>query len=107
MNESGGGVIGTPEMAIAQIERLIEHSGGFGAYLFLVADFAPWPQQKRSYELFAERVMPHFKNQLTAPKTSYELLMEGGDKYVELTATAQALSKQTYDADRAKMTASG
>lgn len=101
MNASGGGVIGTPEMAIAQIERLIEHSGGFGAYLFLGADFAPWPQQKRSYELFAERVMPHFKKQTAAPQASYDLLMAGGDKYVKLTANAQALSKQAYDADRA------
>lgn len=100
MNESGGGVIGTPEMAIAQIERLVEHSGGFGAYLFLGADFAPWPQQMRSYELFAERVMPHFKKQLAASQASYDLLMDGGDKYVQLTANAQALSKQAYDAEQ-------
>ncbi len=102
MNGSGAGVIGTPDMAIAQIERLIEHSGGFGAYLFLGADFAHWPQQKRSYELFAERVIPHFKHQLAAPTASYDRLMAGGDRYVQLTANAQALSKQAYDADRAR-----
>lgn len=100
MNETGAGIVGTPEMAIAQIERLIEHSGGFGAYLFLGADFASWPKQKRSYELFAERVMPHFKKQLAAPQASYDLLMDGGDTYVELTANAQALSKAAYDAER-------
>jgi limonene 1,2-monooxygenase len=101
MNASGGGVVGTPEMAIAQIERLMDHSGGFGAYLFLGADFAPWPQQKRSYELFAERVIPHFKQQLAAPQASYDRLMAGGDRYVQLTVDAQALSKQSYDAERA------
>jgi limonene 1,2-monooxygenase len=101
MNTSGGGVVGTPEMAIAQIQRLIDHSGGFGAYLFLGADFAPWPQQKRSYELFAERVIPNFKQQLAAPQASYDLLMAGGDRYVQLTVDAQALSKQSYDAERA------
>ena len=35
-------VIGTPEMAIAQIERLVDKSGGFGCYLFLGADLADW-----------------------------------------------------------------
>ena len=60
VNESGRMVIGTPEMAIAQIERLIDKTGGFGAYLFLGADLADWPATLRSYELFAEQVMPHF-----------------------------------------------
>lgn len=100
MNSSGAGVIGTPAMAIAQIERLIDHSGGFGAYLFLGGDFAPWPQLVRSYELFAEQVMPHFQGQLAAPQAAYDLLMAGGDRYVQLTANAQALSKQAYDSER-------
>ncbi len=33
-------VIGTPEMAIEQLERLVDKTGGFGAYLFLGADLA-------------------------------------------------------------------
>jgi limonene 1,2-monooxygenase len=92
-------------MAIDQIERLIEHSGGFGAYLFLGADFAAWPQQRRSYELFAEEVMPHFKHQLAAPQASYDRLMAGGNRFVQLTADAQALSQQSYEAERATITA--
>jgi limonene 1,2-monooxygenase len=105
MNSSGGGVVGTPAMAIDQIERLIEHSGGFGAYLFLGADFAAWPQQRRSYELFAEEVMPHFKHQLAPPQASYDRLMAGGNRFVQLTADAQALSQQSYEAERATITA--
>ena len=35
-------MIGTPEMAVAQIERLIDKTGGFGTYLFLGADLADW-----------------------------------------------------------------
>jgi limonene 1,2-monooxygenase len=42
MNDTGAGVIGTPDMAIAQIERLLKQSGGFGCYLSLGADFADW-----------------------------------------------------------------
>jgi limonene 1,2-monooxygenase len=47
-NESGRMVIGTPEMAIAQLERLQEKTGGFGAYLFLGADIADWRATKHS-----------------------------------------------------------
>lgn len=39
-NEGGRMVIGTPEMAIAQIERLVEKTGGFGCFLMLGADLA-------------------------------------------------------------------
>ena len=47
-----------------EIERLQEKTGGFGCYLFLGADLADWHQTLRSYELFAEQVMPHFKNKI-------------------------------------------
>ena len=35
VNETGLGVIGTPDMAIAQIERLEAQSGGFGWYMMM------------------------------------------------------------------------
>lgn len=53
---------GTPEDAIGCIERLVEKSGGFGTFLYSIADCAPWETTKRSLELFAEYVIPHFKN---------------------------------------------
>lgn len=60
--ESGMGVIGTPDDAIAQIEHLIAQSkGGFGAYLFLAHEWANFANTIHSYELFAEYVMPHFQ----------------------------------------------
>jgi len=40
LNASGMAVIGTPEMAVAQIERLQKQSGGFGTYLFMAHDWA-------------------------------------------------------------------
>lgn len=102
MNETGAAIIGTPDMAIAQIERLSEHSGGFGAYLFLGADFARWPEQKRSYELFAEEVMPHFKFQTESLQRSYDAVMAGGTKFVDATVQAQDLSKAEYAKERAE-----
>jgi limonene 1,2-monooxygenase len=61
MNASGIAVIGTPEMAIAQIQRLIDQSGGFGTYLFMGHDWADRQATLASYELFAREVMPAFQ----------------------------------------------
>ena len=101
LNESGRGVVGTPEMAIAQIERLQEKSGGFGCYLFLGADFADWRATRRNYELFAEAVMPHFTGQLEPVQTTYDLIMSGGSTYVDATLNAQFASIAQYQEERA------
>jgi limonene 1,2-monooxygenase len=62
MNASGIAVIGTPAMAIAQIERLVEQSGGFGTYLFMAHEWADRKATLASYELFAREVMPAFQS---------------------------------------------
>ena len=99
-NESGRMVIGTPEMAIAQLERLREKTGGFGAYLFLGADLADWPATKRSYELFAEYVMPHFQDQLAAPQASYDRIIAAGSRWVDSTLGAQLTAIAAYEEER-------
>jgi limonene 1,2-monooxygenase len=58
---TGLAVVGTPDDAIAQIERLEKQSGGFGAYLSLDHNWADWPQKQRSYELLARHVFPRFQ----------------------------------------------
>ncbi|NDB04218.1 MAG: LLM class flavin-dependent oxidoreductase [Acidimicrobiia bacterium] len=100
-NETGRMVIGTPEMAIAQIERLQEKTGGFGCYLFLGADIADWHQTLRSYELFAERVMPHFTGQLAGPQASYDRVVGAGSKWVDATLGAQLTAIADYEAAKA------
>jgi limonene 1,2-monooxygenase len=58
---SGQAVIGTPDDAIEQIERLREQSGGFGCFLQLAHNWADWEQTQKSYELWARYVTPHFR----------------------------------------------
>ena len=101
LNASGRGVIGTPDMAAAQIERLQELSGGFGAYLFMGADFAPWQATKRSYELFAEEVMPRFTGQAAPVQAAYDRVMRAGTTYVDATLNAQMTEIGRYEAERA------
>jgi limonene 1,2-monooxygenase len=64
--------IGTPEDAIAYITDLLDRSGGFGTFLMLGHDWADPQATYHSYELFARKVMPHFKGQLHAPRASHD-----------------------------------
>jgi len=100
-NETGRMVIGTPEMAREQLTRLQDKTGGFGAYLFLGADIANWAATKRSYELFAEEVMPHFNGQLAPVQTSYDLICGQGSRWVDATLNAQLNTIAAYEEERA------
>jgi len=62
VNESGVGVIGTPEDAINKIDELYKQSnGGFGCYLMMAHEWARPAAVARHYELFAQHVMPRFQ----------------------------------------------
>jgi limonene 1,2-monooxygenase len=61
INEAGIGAIGTPEDARAQVQRLADQSGGFGAMLLLAHEWANPQATKRSWELIAQHVMPYFQ----------------------------------------------
>ncbi len=61
----GTNFVGTPEVAIKGIERLLELSGdGFGGVMFRAHEWINREQALRSYELFARYVMPHFQGSL-------------------------------------------
>lgn len=62
INATGFAMVGTPEMAAAQIQRLIDQSGGFGTYLFMAHEWADREATAASYELFAREVMPGFQD---------------------------------------------
>ncbi|MDB5476810.1 MAG: luciferase-like protein [Phenylobacterium sp.] len=61
MIDTGMAVIGTPDDAAARIRQLVEESSGFGAFLFMDHNWAPWDAKKRSYELAARYVFPQFQ----------------------------------------------
>jgi limonene 1,2-monooxygenase len=85
--ESGLTVIGTPDEAADKIQALWDQSGGFGAFLFMAHNWAPWAQTKRSYELFARYVAPRFQ-QLNENREA-SMAWVGGHK-AEFTGQAMA-----------------
>lgn len=74
--ERGGAIIGTPDDAIAAIERMLEMSGGFGAILGLAHEWTTWEKTKYSYELWARYVAPHFQGQLDRIRASQQFVSE-------------------------------
>jgi len=63
----GVACIGTPDDCIRHFERMWQGSnGGFGAVLLLAHNWADWEATKRSYELMARYVHPHFQRQSNA-----------------------------------------
>jgi limonene 1,2-monooxygenase len=63
VNEAGIGAIGTVEDAKAQVQKLADQSGGFGAMLLLGHEWANPEATKRSFELIAQHVFPEFQGQ--------------------------------------------
>jgi limonene 1,2-monooxygenase len=66
VTEAGIGAIGTPDDAAAQVQRLVDQSGGFGAMLLMAHEWANPEATRRSYELIAQHVMPRFQGQAQA-----------------------------------------
>jgi limonene 1,2-monooxygenase len=70
MSNVGGAIIGTPDDAVAAIERIWDLVGGFGGLLGLAHEWAPAEKMRRSYELFARWVAPKFQNSLQPIETA-------------------------------------
>jgi len=100
--ESGFAVIGTPDDAVAKIEELIEASdGGFGTFLLFDHDWAAPAAKLRSYELFAEAVIPHFTGQLAAPAASEDWVSASGSEFVGRAAHAIGKAIEDHAAEQA------
>ncbi|MBC8281705.1 MAG: hypothetical protein H8E48_13050 [Chloroflexi bacterium] len=96
--ENNQWIVGTPDDAIAAIERLQEISGGFGGLMILVADWATREKILHSYELLARYVFPHFQGTLAGIESTARWaaerknLMQGGRL-----AGLQRADEQYYD----------
>jgi limonene 1,2-monooxygenase len=67
-------MVGSPDDAIAMIERLLEASGGFGGILFVVNEWTSRRKMFESYELFARYVAPKFQGALVPVQGSQQFV---------------------------------
>ena len=99
--QSGFAVIGTPEDAIVKLDELVESSGGFGSFLFFGNEWAAPAATKRSYELFAQYVMPRYTGQLDPPAASCDWVTGSGGEFVNRAAHAIGKAIEDHAAERA------
>jgi limonene 1,2-monooxygenase len=92
LRTTGHAVVGTPEQAIAHIEELQRITGGFGTFLIEHGELADPEDSRRSYELFAREVVPHF-SRANAPRLAAwgrELAANGFTRRTMAAAQARA-----------------
>ncbi len=96
---SGFAVIGDPDDAIAQLERLVTQSGGFGGFLQMATNWADFPATLRSYELFARYVMPRFQQANDARRESMEWATKNRPRFMGamVQAIGSELAKHTNE----------
>jgi limonene 1,2-monooxygenase len=96
----GIATVGTPDDAIATIRRLSEKTGGFGTFLFLAHNSADWAATKRSYELFAEYVIPACRDMNINRDASIDWVGQNSEKFFGAMqqATREAIAKYARDA---------
>jgi limonene 1,2-monooxygenase len=82
MIESGAAVIGTPDDAIAQIERLEQKIPNFGCFLLLAHNWANFEKTRKSYELFARHVKPHFQGVNRARAESLQWATDNSGEFI-------------------------
>jgi limonene 1,2-monooxygenase len=102
LNGSGFAVIGTPDDAIAQIQRLADQSGGFGTYLLMAHEWADRNETLRSYELFAREVMPVFQRSARNLTASRDWAAENRPAFIGAAGAAVVTAMQQHAEEKAK-----
>jgi limonene 1,2-monooxygenase len=94
-------VVGTPDDAIRRIERLREKQGEFGCVLLQITNWADWPALKRSMELYAQHVIPHFSGVNRNRTASYRWVTENQAELVTKRVNAANQMFAKHQAERA------
>lgn len=69
-------IIGTPDDAVAHIERMQAETGGFGGLMLTTHEWTGSEKLRKSLELFARYVMPHFRGHTGGYRNEWERLRQ-------------------------------
>jgi limonene 1,2-monooxygenase len=87
----GKGAIGTPDDAVALLNKYWDKVGGFGCILQLAMNWADFETTKKSYELFMRYVMPKFAGRNTQRDASMNWLRENREDFSGMRKSAAKL----------------
>ena len=91
---------GTPDDAIALIERLYDKQGDFGVFLQQVHNWADFDATKRSYELYQRYVMPHFSGDNGPRVDSFNWCSDNRDLLSEKRSSAARKMFDKHEAEQ-------
>jgi limonene 1,2-monooxygenase len=89
-------VIGTPDDAVAQLERYWEKTGGFGCMLILGQNWASPEATRRSFDLIARHVMPKFAGSNARRTASYEWMGANREAFSQANINAARLTIEKF-----------
>jgi limonene 1,2-monooxygenase len=102
--DAGYVVLGTPDTLIKVIRDLTAQTGGFGAFVMTLTDFADFDARLKAVDLYARHVVPEFRGQLDTMRRSHQWVLGQHDTEgtVWKTQTLDAIAKASadYDAER-------
>ncbi len=100
--DSGRAVIGTPDDALAQVERLQKQTGGFGTLLQLAHNWADFENTKKSYELFMRYVAPRVSDANRNRSASLEWATAHSGEFMRAARGAARQMIEKHAAERAQ-----
>jgi limonene 1,2-monooxygenase len=101
LNATGFAVIGTVEDAAAQVQRLIDQSGGFGTFLCMAHEWADTAATRRSYELLSRYVFPRFQGSADQTTASRDWAAENRPEFIQAATTAIMTAVQSHHEEKA------
>jgi limonene 1,2-monooxygenase len=97
----GKGAIGTPDDAVAILEKYWDKVGGFGCILQLAMNWADFEATKKSYELFMRYVLPKFSGRNTQRDESMAWMRSNREDFSSLRKGAAKLVIDRHFAEEA------
>ena len=107
LNATGFAVIGTVDDAAAQIQRLIDQSGGFGTFLSMAHEWADTAATRRSYELLSRYVFPRFQGSAEQTTASRDWAADNRPEFIQAATTAIMTAVQSHHEEKAAKKAKG
>jgi limonene 1,2-monooxygenase len=95
-------IVGTPDDAIERIALLQEESGGFGAFLLFAHNWANGAATRKSYEMIARYVMPHFQQLNVNRYASYEWVKANRPRFGAESRAAVAAAIAEHETDKGR-----
>jgi limonene 1,2-monooxygenase len=105
LNATGFATIGTVEDAAAQIQRLVDQSGGFGTFLSMGHEWADTAATRRSYELLSRYVFPRFQGSADQTTASRDWAADNRPEFIQAATTAIMTAVQSHHQEKAEKAA--